>query len=68
LVGKRDTTAGRLRPGSRAIEQALTDTLRREAGEMRIAIRESFAETTGKDGARVANGTRRGGSGKVKEV
>lgn len=53
LVGRRDSVAGKIAVGSRAIEAALVDTLRRETGEIRIKIRQEWkdAEPDEADGA-----------------
>lgn len=52
LVGRRDRAAGKIAVGSRAIEAALVDTLRREPSEIRIKIREEWkdADENGADG------------------
>lgn len=50
LVGRRDSVAGRLAAGSRGIEAALTDTVRRAAGETHVTIVNAFGKEDGKPG------------------
>lgn len=44
LVGRRDSVAGRLAPGSRAVEAELTGIIRRSEGEVRIKIAEKWED------------------------